>query len=80
MVFENITPGVPDPMFTLKARADADQNPNKVDLGVGIYRNAQGQYEGLQCVAKVRRHLPLPYVPLRPVVGTIIAVLLLTLT
>lgn len=54
-VFDNVKNGPPDPMFDLKKRADNDNDTNKVDLGVGIYRSEQGQYHELKAVKAVRR-------------------------
>lgn len=53
-MFELGEPGSVDPMFELKKRADSDLSPEKVDLGVGIYRNELGQYHELRCVHRVR--------------------------
>lgn len=52
-MFENVPPGPPDPIFTLKKLADGDLSPNKVDLGVGVYRNEQGGYHELEAVKRV---------------------------
>lgn len=52
-MFEHILPGPSDPMFWLKKRADADTSPEKVDVGVGIYRNEQGKYQELEVVREV---------------------------
>jgi aspartate/tyrosine/aromatic aminotransferase len=40
-------------MYELKLRADGDTDPNKVDLGVGIYRNEQGLYHELKALKDV---------------------------
>lgn len=40
-------------MFELKKRADKDVSPEKVDLGVGIYRNELGKCHELRCVTEV---------------------------
>jgi aspartate aminotransferase len=53
-MFEDVPPGPQDPMFDLKKLADNDISPQKVDLGVGIYRNEQGKYHELQGIKKVR--------------------------
>jgi aspartate aminotransferase len=52
-MFESVQPGPRDPMFELKQLADRDQSPDKVDLGVGIYRNDKGQYHELEVVKMV---------------------------
>lgn len=52
-MFDHIPPGPVDPFFHLKKKADRDNHPNKVDIGVGIYRNEQGTYQELVAVKKV---------------------------
>lgn len=52
-MFGDIQPGPPDPMFFLKEGADNDINPEKVDLGVGIYRSEAGTYQELDVVKLV---------------------------
>lgn len=54
MFFQDIPPGPPDPVFTLKNAVDADQDPEKVDLGVGVYRNEQGQYNELDSIREAK--------------------------
>ncbi|GKT55743.1 aspartate aminotransferase [Colletotrichum tofieldiae] len=49
-MFGHIQPGPPDPMFTLKKNADNDNSPEKVDLGVGIYRSEVGKYQELAVI------------------------------
>ncbi|GKT43349.1 aspartate aminotransferase, mitochondrial [Colletotrichum spaethianum] len=51
-MFSHIQPGPPDPMFTLKKKADNDTSPEKVDLGVGIYRSESGKYQELEAVRR----------------------------
>ena len=45
-------------MYFLKVQADNDMAPQKVDLGVGIYRNEQGVYHELKALKDVG-YLPL---------------------
>jgi aspartate aminotransferase, cytoplasmic len=52
-MFEAVERGPRDLMFELKKRADNDLSPEKVDLGVGIYRNELGRYHELRCIRKV---------------------------
>ena len=40
----------PDPLLGLTARYQQDKNPNKVDLGVGVYRDKQGHSPVMQAV------------------------------
>lgn len=55
-MFDHIPPGPDDPMYWLKKRADEDNNPNKVDVGVGIYRSEEGTYQELDVVREVCRY------------------------
>ncbi|KAG9251639.1 aspartate aminotransferase [Emericellopsis atlantica] len=57
MGFEHIQPGPPDPMYTLKYKADNDTSSEKVDLGVGIYRDEEGHYQGLESVKQAESEL-----------------------
>ncbi|KAL4418070.1 aspartate aminotransferase [Colletotrichum abscissum] len=59
-MFGHVQPGPPDPMFTLKRDADNDTSPEKVDLGVGIYRNEEGSYQELEVVKKVSSKVSAP--------------------
>lgn len=52
-MFENVQQGPPDPMFDLKKAADSDTSPEKVDLGVGIYRNEEGCYHEMNALKEV---------------------------
>jgi aspartate aminotransferase, cytoplasmic len=52
-MFETVERGPRDLMFELKKRADNDLSPEKVDLGVGIYRNELGRYHELRGIRKV---------------------------
>ena len=40
-----------DPILGLNEQFDADTNPNKVNLGVGVYYDDNGKLPLLQCVA-----------------------------
>ena len=57
-MFEHVQPGPADPMFDLKKLADSDSIPEKIDVGVGVYRNKQGGYHELQCVKAVSSMYP----------------------
>ncbi|KAI0130470.1 pyridoxal phosphate-dependent transferase [Xylariales sp. AK1849] len=46
-MLDQIPPGPMDPMFFLKKKAEEDTSPNKVDVGVGVYRNEDGKYQEL---------------------------------
>ncbi|KAK2680237.1 aminotransferase [Fusarium oxysporum f. sp. vasinfectum] len=53
-MFSSFRKGPDDPMYFLKRAADQDTSPDKVDLGVGIYRNESGLYSQLGSVAKAK--------------------------
>jgi aspartate aminotransferase len=42
-----------DFMNILKHKANADTHPDKVDLGVGVHRNEEGQYYEFSAIKKV---------------------------
>ena len=41
-MFDSITPAPPDAILGLTAAFKKDPNPRKVDLGVGVYKDAGG--------------------------------------
>jgi len=51
-MFENLQAAPPDAILGLSEAFKADPNPNKVNLGVGIYKNAEGQTPILAAVKK----------------------------
>ena len=53
IMFSSFRKGPDDPMYFLKLAADQDTSKDKVDLGVGIYRNESGLYSQLGSIAKV---------------------------
>ncbi|MCZ2721326.1 aspartate/tyrosine/aromatic aminotransferase [Marinomonas sp. 15G1-11] len=42
MILENLKEAPKDPILSLSAACKLDSNPNKVDLGIGVYRDEQG--------------------------------------
>ncbi|GKZ27419.1 hypothetical protein AbraCBS73388_004637 [Aspergillus brasiliensis] len=56
-MFENMQRGPVDPMFDLKKVADNDTSPEKVDLGVGIYRNEEGYYHEMEVLKVAKKTL-----------------------
>ncbi|KAI5926858.1 aspartate aminotransferase [Camillea tinctor] len=56
-MFRNLPPSPSDPMLVLKRAADNDHSPDKVDLGVGVYRNEQGAYHELQALKEAKKIL-----------------------
>ncbi len=45
-----------DPILGLLAKYRKDDNPNKIDLGVGVYKNEAGHTAILNCVKKAEEH------------------------
>ena len=45
-----------DPILGLNEQFDADPNPAKVNLGVGVYYDENGKLPLLQCVAAAEKH------------------------
>ncbi|OQE37997.1 hypothetical protein PENCOP_c009G04038 [Penicillium coprophilum] len=56
-MFDDIPMGPADPFFDLKKKADGDNHPDKVDIGVGIYRSEEGRYQELAVVKKAKKVL-----------------------
>ncbi|RDV27356.1 aspartate/tyrosine/aromatic aminotransferase [Alteromonas aestuariivivens] len=56
-MFEVLPPLAPDPILGLSAAYREDSNPNKIDLGVGVYKDEQGNTPILTSVAKAQRIL-----------------------
>ncbi|MBM3345808.1 MAG: aspartate/tyrosine/aromatic aminotransferase [Betaproteobacteria bacterium] len=58
-----------DPILGLTEAYNADKNPNKVNLGVGIYHDAAGKVPLLECVRRAERQMadnlpPRGYLPI----------------
>ena len=55
-MFETVTPAPPDAILGLTEAFKADPNPDKINLGVGVYKDDNGQTPILKCVkeAEVR--------------------------
>jgi aspartate aminotransferase len=56
-VFEVLPLLAPDPILGLSAAFKQDTNPNKIDLGVGVYKDEQGSTPILSAVAKAQKIL-----------------------
>ncbi len=54
-MFERLERLPDDPILGLMAVFRADSSPEKVDLGVGVYRNARGETPVLECVRRAER-------------------------
>ncbi len=55
-MFNQLTPMPADPILGLLTQYRADTHPNKVDLGVGVYKDEQGHTPILECVKKAELH------------------------
>jgi aspartate aminotransferase len=56
-VFETLTALSPDPILGLSAAFKKDPNPHKIDLGVGVYKDEQGNTPILDSVAAAQQLL-----------------------
>ncbi len=56
-MFENLQALAPDPILGLMADFQSDPSPRKVDLGVGIYKNAEGSTPVLESVKAAEDYL-----------------------
>ncbi len=54
-MFETLAPTPPDAIIGLIKLAAADKNPNKIDLGVGIYQDESGATPVMSAVKKAER-------------------------
>ncbi len=50
-MFETLSPPSPDPIIALMGQFAADPRPGKIDLGVGVYRDAAGRTPVMRAVA-----------------------------
>ncbi|MCC2113503.1 MAG: aminotransferase class I/II-fold pyridoxal phosphate-dependent enzyme, partial [Hyphomicrobiales bacterium] len=56
-MFENLSPAAPDKILALMAEYRQDPRSDKIDLGVGIYRDADGRTPVLSAVRKAEKRL-----------------------
>ena len=56
-MFENVQPAPPDAILGLSEAFRNDPNPNKINLTVGVYKDATGQTPILNCVKEAERRL-----------------------
>ncbi|NMH61135.1 aromatic amino acid transaminase [Alteromonas ponticola] len=56
-MFEVLTPLAPDPILGLSVAYNEDSHPQKIDLGVGVYKDEQGNTPILKAVAKAQQKL-----------------------
>jgi aspartate aminotransferase, cytoplasmic len=51
--FADVPFGPADPMFYLKQAADSDTSPEKIDVGIGVYRATSAGYHEFGAVKEV---------------------------
>ncbi|MDA1370521.1 MAG: aspartate/tyrosine/aromatic aminotransferase [Proteobacteria bacterium] len=51
-MFQALTPLPPDPILGLSIAFKADTNPNKIDLGIGVYKDVNGNTPVMRAVKK----------------------------
>src|SRR5690606_35460448 len=73
-MFERIDYYAGDPILGLMDKVAADTNPDKVNLGVGVYYDEDGQLPVLQCVKTAEQRIadpisPRPYLPMAGLPG-----------
>ncbi|MEO0419447.1 MAG: aromatic amino acid transaminase [Pseudomonadota bacterium] len=56
-MFENLSEPPIDPLYRVSNAFAADQREEKIDLGVGVYKDAEGNASMMQCVRDAERHL-----------------------
>lgn len=56
-MFERITPAPPDAILGLTVAFRNDPNPNKINLGVGVYKDAQGRTPVLHSVKRAEARI-----------------------
>ena len=57
MFCQDVPQSPPDPVYIIKQTVDSDKSPEKVDLGVGVYRNEQAQYNELAAIKEAKKIL-----------------------
>jgi aspartate aminotransferase len=55
-MFASLKTSPADPILGLLAKYREDTNPQKIDLGVGVYKNEAGETTVLNCVKKAEQH------------------------
>ena len=54
-MFSQLTPRAPDAIIALMGAARADANPDKIDLGVGVYKNGDGDTPIMRAVSEAQK-------------------------
>ena len=57
IMFEYLVPRAPDAIMALMQQCKADPNPDKIDLGVGVYKDASGETTILRAVKQAEKQL-----------------------
>ena len=57
LLLDRLEAQAPDALIALIALAEADTRPGKIDVGVGVYRDAAGNTPILKCVKEAERRL-----------------------
>src|SRR5437868_15486396 len=68
-LLSNVAMAPKDPILGVTETYNADKNPNKVNLGVGIYYDDNGKVPVLECVQRAERQMaetvaPRAYLPI----------------
>src|SRR5947209_20498057 len=68
-IFQNLELAPRDPILGITEAFNADSNPRKVNLGVGVYYDDNGKVPVLECVRRAERSLveaagPRSYLPI----------------
>ncbi|MCK5912933.1 MAG: aminotransferase class I/II-fold pyridoxal phosphate-dependent enzyme, partial [Desulfuromusa sp.] len=56
-MFENVQIAPPDPILGLTETFKADSNPDKINLSVGVYKDASGKTPVLETVKEAERRI-----------------------
>lgn len=56
-MFSQLSPAQPDPILSLSLIYNADQRDHKMDLGIGVYRNNQGQTPIMAAISQAEQRL-----------------------
>ena len=56
-MFESLQPLPPDPILGLNAAFKADTNPKKVDLGIGVYKDEEGNTPVMRAVKEAEKRI-----------------------
>ncbi len=73
-MFQNVDYFAGDPILSLVEKFKADENPNKVNLGIGVYYDNDGVLPVLECVKVAEEQIanpvqPRPYLPMEGLAG-----------